>query len=126
MAPTLEGRTRVLVIEDDRLTAQMVAELLREIGCEVIGPTSRLIDSIEAMNAERVDACILDLDLHGRMSYPLARLLRLKGIPFLIVSAYEPEPDNQDVKDTPYVGKPFSEQDLVQALNRLIQPAAPD
>ena len=78
MVPTLEGQTRVLVIEDDRLTAQLIAELLRENRCEVIGPTSRMIDSIESMNAERLDACILDLDLHGRMSYPLARLLRRK------------------------------------------------
>ena len=41
-------------------TAQLIAELLRKKRCEVIGPISHMIDSLESINSGRVDACILD------------------------------------------------------------------
>ncbi len=67
----LEGRI-ILVVEDDYLVGEMLADLLVSAGAIVIGPIGWLE---EAMGMAEDDGCvfdtaILDINLHGSLSYP--------------------------------------------------------
>jgi DNA-binding response OmpR family regulator len=87
----LRGR-RVLVVEDEMLLAMEFDTVLRGQGCIVLGPVATvgraltLID--EATPEAPPDAAILDLNLRGHSSLPVAAALNGRKVPFLVVSGY--------------------------------------
>ncbi|WP_218196245.1 MULTISPECIES: response regulator [unclassified Pseudomonas] len=69
-----EGR-RVLVVEDEMTIALMVEEMLLDLGAEVIGPESRLDAALRLASEASLDAAILDVNIRGGNSYPVADIL---------------------------------------------------
>jgi hypothetical protein len=56
-------------------------------GCSIVGPSSTLEVATQASRRdERVDLAILDLNLNGKMVYPLADELSARGLPFVFLS----------------------------------------
>lgn len=89
-ALVMPGRGGVLVVEDDRLAADDLAEALREAGARVIG----LAPSVEAAlaliaRAEHLTGATLDLELRGEAVFPVADELARRGVPFLFVTGHE-------------------------------------
>src|SRR3954452_5398787 len=66
---------RVLVVEDEFVIALEVEVLLRDFGCEVLGPVPSVVRALELLGRERPDAAPLDLDLLDGMAVPVAELL---------------------------------------------------
>src|ERR1041384_6526090 len=87
MTMTLAGK-RVLVIEDEAIISMMIEQQLTDMGCEVVETASRLRGALEKARVAEVDLAVLDLNLHGEMSYPVAEVLRARGVPFLFVTGY--------------------------------------
>jgi PAS domain S-box-containing protein len=82
---------RVMIVEDEALVAMLLTESLTTLGCSVVGPFSRCSDAIAAVEANGIDAAILDVNLDGEMVYPLADLLIERGVPFIFVTGYGAE-----------------------------------
>ena len=59
---------RVLVVKDEFLIALEVEFLLRDFGCEVLGPVPSVVRALELLGRERPDAALLDLDLLDGMA----------------------------------------------------------
>ena len=78
MLVTFAGR-RVLVVEDD---------FLESVGCEVVGPAARLAAAFELAQSESLDAAVLDINIAGDMVWPVAEVLRRRGVPFIFLSAH--------------------------------------
>jgi len=83
---TFAGR-RVLVVEDDFLVSLATIDFLENIGCEVVGPAARLGMAIRLAQSESLDAAVLDINLAGDMVWPVAEVLRRRGVPFIFLSA---------------------------------------
>ena len=83
----LEGR-RILVVEDDYMIAQDVAERLEREGAEVIGPVPSVAASLRLIEKSGVDVAVLDVNLGSENSFPIAQVLRDKDIPFLFSTGY--------------------------------------
>src|SRR5438270_7446374 len=85
---------RVLVVEDEFVIALEVEFLLRDFGCEVLGPVPSVARALELLGRERPDAAPLDLDLDllGGTAVPVAELLASMRVPFALVTAYDPTP----------------------------------
>lgn len=114
----LDGR-KILVVEDDYLVAIALAEMLQAAGANVIGPLSDVQEALSFVEAGNpVDAAILDVDLHGRRSYPVARALAARQIRFVFATGYGQETMDQAYRACPRVQKPFDVRDLVNALLR--------
>ena len=62
---------------------------LEGLGCEVVGPAPSSRKAFELIDADMVDAAILDIDLQGKSSAPVAQRLRDRGHPFLFLTGYE-------------------------------------
>lgn len=86
---TLEGM-RILVVEDDYLVAMDLQEFLEDSGAQVIGPAPTLKRALELVEAEgdRLDAAVLDINLRGERSYPVADRLTARGISFVFTTGY--------------------------------------
>jgi PAS domain S-box-containing protein len=66
---------RVLLVEDEALVAMMMKEMLAELGFSVLGPFARTSDALAMLEANQVDAAVLDVNLGGEMVYPVAEIL---------------------------------------------------
>src|SRR3954454_7390819 len=76
---------RVLVVEDEFVIALEVEFLLRDFGCEVLGPVPSVVRALELLGRERPDAALLDLNLLDGMAVPVAELLASRRVPSALV-----------------------------------------
>lgn len=107
---------RVLLVEDELLVAVMVEDLLLDEGCIVVGPFARLREAIEAAGNEALDLAVLDVNVAGEKSYPVAEMLALRRIPFLFVSGYGQAAIPADRPGWCACPKPFRSGELVEML----------
>lgn len=80
-ADGLRGK-RVLVVEDEFLVALDLECELADSGAEVTC-ASTLGQATGVAQSGRFDAVVLDLNLHGETSYPLADYLAANDVPFV-------------------------------------------
>ena len=117
MPDTLAGKT-ILVIEDDYLIGEQLADILLIEGARVLGPFGWLSD---ATNAARdvpagVDAALVDINLHGEKSYPAVDILLSRDIPVIFMTGYGPGSIEEPYSECRQCAKPFSRRELLEAL----------
>lgn len=106
---------RLLVIEDDPLTAFDNEHTLQHSGYDVVATVDSGEAAVAVMATEQVDALVLDLGLAGHMTgREVARLARDRGIAVLLVTGKCPE-DASDIA-VACLGKPHSAAALIAAL----------
>src|SRR4051794_32616823 len=93
---------RVLVVEDEALVAFELEDIINEGGFDVVGPANALDSALAAAEREPIDAAVLDINLRGELSFPVAYALRDRRIPFFFLTGYVGEimvpSDLQEVK----------------------------
>lgn len=114
---TLRGRT-VLVIEDEYMVAQTLTEILEDAGAEVIGPLGWVDEALDFLNNETkpIDCAILDINLHGARSYPIADVLIERKVSFVFTTGYSEEGIEIPYQDFPRCQKPFQAKELFRLL----------
>lgn len=118
----LDGK-RILVVEDEPIVAMMLEDMLADMGCVVVGPAARVAEAVALAEAEAIDAAILDVNIKGGCSYPVADRLRLRGIPYLFATGYGLEGRAAEHAEVPVLQKPYQEGTAQDALRRLLAPA---
>jgi CheY-like chemotaxis protein len=108
--------TRVLVVEDEAMVSMMLEDFLEDLGCVVVATASRLEDALVKAAQLEVDVAVLDVNLAGKLSYPVAELLRSRGIPFLFATGYGTAGLPDRLSDAPVLSKPYLRAQLVAAL----------
>jgi two-component SAPR family response regulator len=111
---------RILVVEDDYFIADTVGNVLKDIGCDVIGPFSSIEDTIQEIGDDLPDAAVLDVNLQGRTVYPLAQALMQRKIPVLFVTGYDHSTIHRKYRSVPHLAKPVDANRLQNAVARLI------
>ena len=56
---------RILVVEDEALIAEMVADMLLDLGASVIGPAFSLKKAMELATVEEMDGAVLDVNIRS-------------------------------------------------------------
>jgi len=105
-----------LLVEDESLVALMVMDMLAQLGHDVIGPANRLQQAIELAQRETIDLAILDINLNGTESYPVAEVLAVRGIPFVFATGYESLSLRKPFAGRPVLQKPFLSHDLQREI----------
>lgn len=112
-------RGRILVVEDEYLIALDIAMTLENLGYELVGPVSTLPEGSELIASEQLDAVLLDANLAGKSSAPLAAELTVRRIPFGVVTGYgHLELATAELEAAPRVTKPFTPADLAEKLSQ--------
>jgi CheY-like chemotaxis protein len=112
----LAGR-RVLLIEDEALVAMLIEDVLSDLGCEVAGSASRFQAAMEKAKSLDFDVAILDVNLNGQRTIPIAQALVDRGKPFMFATGYGATGLPAQMQGVPVLHKPFQQRDLEQALH---------
>ena len=106
---------RILIVEDEPLTAFDNENMLSEAGYVVVATHDRFADAVATLDREKVDLILSDVKLTGeRTGIDLARVAGQRGIPVLFSTGMAPG-DAAELA----VGcllKPYSERTLKLAL----------
>ena len=115
--PSLAG-LKVLVVEDEALVSMLLEDMLSDLGCEIVGPIMRLAEALQAAEdrAQRIDIAILDVNLAGERSFPVAAALEARGCLFVLSTGYDDGGIDERWRARPMLRKPFLPQELEQAL----------
>jgi PAS domain S-box-containing protein len=117
---------RILLVEDEALIAAETAARLADTGNVVAAMASSLKEAQSAAAQADVDVAVLDVNLNGELSFPVADLLRARGLPFVFITGYQPDgliPER--FSDAPVVRKPSSPGDLERALRAVLSSTSP-
>ncbi len=108
---------RILVLEDEPIIAFALEDMLAAEGAAVMLATS-IEEASEQLAQGPVDCAILDVNLHGTKSYPVAYLLRQSDARFIFATGYGDAEHPADLAEVPTVTKPYSIGEIRDALNR--------
>ncbi|MEH3048410.1 response regulator [Sphingomonas adhaesiva] len=116
---------RILIVEDEYFIASDLKRALGDQDAVVLGPVGSLDAGLAAVAAaEPIDLAVLDVNLDGAESYPIADRLAELGVPFMFVTGYDDWAMPRAYRDTPRLAKPFPPGAVVRAIERLV--AAPE
>lgn len=126
--PTDKAETRVLVVEDDKKTASLIALYLAREGFEVVSADNGE-QALELARRRRPDFVILDLMLPKLDGVEVCRRLRSRSdVPILMLTAKDEELDRVlglTLGADDYVSKPFSPRELVARVKAILRRARP-
>jgi CheY-like chemotaxis protein len=114
---------RVLIVEDEFLIAQLIEEMVTELGYSVAGVAHTVAAALKAFSELNFDAVLLDMNLDGRRNPETADFLLQRGIPFAFVSGYDYIGERHHAH-VPMVLKPFSDEQIGAALRALVGPGS--
>lgn len=109
----------VLVVEDEFLIALMVESFLKQRGYDDVVMAQSLEDGLLAARTHQLAFAILDVNLQGMVSFPIADVLRSRDIPFGFQTAYGRDGVASDFDDCPVVVKPFDQVSLGDLIDDL-------
>ncbi len=112
----MKRKPRVLIVEDEAVTSMMIEDVTQGMGCEVIGPASRVPEALSLAEEPELDAALLDLNLDGQSAFPVADRLAARAIPFVFLTGYGAQALPPTHAGRPVLQKPFRVADLTQAL----------
>lgn len=118
--PVLDGRT-VLILEDEPVIGFALEDMVETMGGRVCGTAFRVAEAIDLLDRHRCDAAILDVNIAGERSYPVAEVLAQRGIPFIFATGYGDSEHPGRFAGCPTVTKPYGIDDIRDALQRAIE-----
>ena len=100
-------------------------EALIALGAEVIGPISHL-DRAQAQLAKGgFDVAVIEINLRGKETFPIADQLQHAGVPFLFATGYSEKIIPIRFRDVTHREKPYNVRALVEDIRGLFsRPAA--
>jgi CheY-like chemotaxis protein len=118
-APDLVGR-RILLVEDSPVVGPFTADLLGELGCEVVGPAPNMAIARDLIEAEEFDAAMMDVHIRGERVFALCEILDAKAVPFLLTSGYAGWEMPDKWRDRPRLQKPYTLEQVGEGLGALL------
>jgi CheY-like chemotaxis protein len=115
------GRRRILVVEDEALTAAAIQSSLSAAGFDVIGPAASVSQALALMDRGSCDAAVLDISLGNETSEPIARKLTSSGTPFVVVTGYSRARMPEIYRAAPFIRKPLTSAALMAELKRCME-----
>ncbi|HYD38806.1 MAG TPA: response regulator [Allosphingosinicella sp.] len=112
---------RVLLVEDEAIIAMTAEDMLDELGCTTVATASSLAEAIAATEPADFDVALLDINLNGLDSLPVADRLLEAGKPFVFTTGYGAAGRGGCHADAPLVTKPYQLQDLETAIREALR-----
>jgi CheY-like chemotaxis protein len=117
---TTPSNARILLVEDEMILAWMLKDMLEDLGHSVVGPVSNVREALETIKTNTIDAVILDVNLNGEMSYPVADLLTTRGVPFMLSTAYRQDRLPEAYQKSHILQKPYHPSELGDKIIQLL------
>lgn len=114
---SLDG-LRILLVEDEPIIAMTTEDMLADLGCRSVTTAATLPEALAAVDRGGFDVALLDINLNGVESLPVADRLRAAGRPFVFTTGYGAGPEGHDA---PTVAKPYRPAQLEAAIRGVLE-----
>jgi CheY-like chemotaxis protein len=116
----------VLLVEDEYLIALDAEQILKGLGVENVEIVASFKDAERRAADGAFDVAVLDVNLNGQYSFPIATTIGQRGIPYVFASGYELRDRSQaGLDDAVCVTKPYTSDRLKDALSAALAKTAP-
>jgi CheY-like chemotaxis protein len=115
------GGKKVLIVEDNFLIAEDLWDVMREAGCGLCGTAPTSAAALALLRKELPDGVLLDVGLRDTDASPVAQELVSRGVPFLLVTAYERHQLPEALRGRPCLSKPYSRETLISLASRTFE-----
>ncbi len=120
-------KKRILIVEDQGITALDEEQIMRGLGYEVTGIAMTGEEAVEQAGRDRPDVVLMDIMLLGNMDGREAalKIWELYQIPVVYVTAFGSKEESKSLKTPPpegvgYIVKPYTAKELASEIERLV------
>lgn len=121
-------KTRVLIVEDEQITALDLQQTLESLNYDVVGMADNGLDAIALANTLTPQVVLMDIMLKGDMSgLEAGQAVGLMGIPVIYLTALRDQATIEQATDTlgyGFLNKPFRAAEISAAINMAVRKAA--
>jgi DNA-binding response OmpR family regulator len=114
-----------LLVEDEALVAMLIEDALDSAGAVMLGPYAAVAPALAAIPEALPELAVLDLNLAGESSLPIADDLAGRGVPLVFASGYGQAGLPPRFRGRPMLAKPFDPAELISVLAALWEAAQP-
>ena len=107
---------RFLIVEDEPIIAFNLEDLLLSLGCQRVLVAMHMEEAFQLLAESDIDAAVLDVNIHGERSYPLAEELQRRSVRFVFATGYGDAEHPAAFTAVPTLTKPYSSTSLIEAL----------
>ena len=120
--PGLLTGLSALLVEDNMIMALDAEQLLLDEGLGNVFTAMSLSDALRIVEEETIDVAMLDVNLGRETSFGLIGPLNAKGVAYVFVTGYGEtlELPQDAAPGTPSIKKPYSAQDVMEALAKVL------
>lgn len=110
-------RLSVLIVEDEVMIRVLLSDMLEELGHTIVGQAAHVDEALALVRSPLAfDLAILDVNLDGRSSEPIAAAIECRGLPFVFATGYGESGIPERFRGRPFLEKPFAIADLSDLL----------
>ena len=120
MTKSAKSAPRVFVVEDEYLIRMLLEDMLADLGYEIAAAVGTIAEACDAAASGEFNVAILDINVDGKESYPVADILAKRGVPFVFVSGYGEGSLAERYRNRPALQKPFQAEQLKSTLAQLL------
>ena len=112
----------ILVVEDEFLIATEIATILEDAGHAVVGPAGSVAAALAALaEPGKPDFAVIDANLRGESSSPIAAELRRLSIPFCVCTGYRPSDLKAQFGEAATIQKPVNPATLLGIIAAMVR-----
>lgn len=121
MCATPSENLRFMIVDDEMIIALNLESMLEDLGHTVVETVSRVERGLEVAKTGDIDMAILDINVRGVLSFPIAEILRNRSLPFIFSSGYGERGLIDGFRDELVLTKPYD----TEGLRRILQIRCP-
>lgn len=103
--------------------SMMLEDLLIGLGCNLVMTAATVKTALALIEEHTFDAAMLDANLDGNSSDPIADVLASRHVPFFFATGYKNHNANGAHRERHVLRKPFKIQELEKSFLNILPPA---
>ena len=111
---------RILLVEDEIMILMFTEYMLGDLGCTDLVSATTVNQALDLVMTQDFDAALIDVNLNGIKSYPVADALLARGVPFIFATACGGSGIDENYCNWPVLAKPYMYEELSRMLANLI------
>ena len=113
---------KVLIAEDELIVGQDLCDTMEEAGFTAQGPHENVSSGMLAVQADKPDLAILDINLEDGQAFGLAETLLAEDVPVIFHSGHvSPDDVRARFPDTPALSKPCPPAEMISACQQALR-----
>lgn len=102
------------------LVLMMAEDCLADMGCEHVSVAATVAQALTQIGSHHFDAAMLDMNLDGDRSDPVADELAARGVPFMFATGYGKPGIRAQDQHRPILTKPYQLSDMEALFETLL------